>query len=301
MKIFITGGSGFVGTALSRSLLSRGHEVTAANRSIEGVLAVDDRIRLIKADTTVRGMWQDELGRHDAVVNLAGASVFQRWTKRIKNEILRSRVDTTRNIVEAIGKSGRKIDLFSTSAVGYYGFRGDEEIDETTGAGADFLARVCVAWEDEAARAGAYGSRVTLCRFGVVLGKNGGALEQLASQFKRYMGGVLGSGEQWFSWIHMEDLIGMFHFLLENTDVSGPVNFTSPQPVTNRELTGALSRAVNKPVILPPAPGFALRILLGEFGDFLLRGQRVIPAKIMKRGYGFRYPDIRSALKELLP
>jgi hypothetical protein len=184
--------------------------------------------------------------------------------------------------------------------VGYYGFHGDEEIDETGSAGDDFLARVCAAWEAEAVKAAAGGSRVVLCRFGVVLGKKGGALAEMAAPFRRYMGAVLGSGKQRFSWIHMEDLIRIFHFLFDHDAIKGAVNFTAPHAVTNRELSSALSRTLKKPVLLPPAPGFALKIMLGEFGDFLLKGQRVIPSVMMRAGFDFRFPDIGPALEDLL-
>ncbi|MBN1531165.1 MAG: TIGR01777 family oxidoreductase [Spirochaetes bacterium] len=300
MRIFITGGLGFVGTALTGHLLDRGHLVTVAARRAGPGLHFGGRAQVLMADTSLPGSWQGSLASQDLVINLAGATVFRRWTGRAREEIRRSRIDTTRNVVDAIEKSGRGIPLFSTSAVGYYGYCGDEAVDEESAGGDDFLAGICAAWEEEAARAERCGSRVVLCRFGIVLGRDGGALAQMASLFSKRLGSVLGSGRQYFSWIHMDDLLGIYDHLLARKDVAGPVNFTAPSPVTNRELTGALSRVLGKRVLLPPAPSIALRIALGEFGGSLLNGQRALPRKMLKSGYAFRFPEILPALAHLL-
>jgi uncharacterized protein len=300
MKVFITGGLGFVGTALTGHLLDRGHRVTVAGRTVAGKNDFAGRAEILKADTSLPGSWQGSLAAHDLVINLAGATIFRRWTKRARGEIRRSRIDTTRNVVDAIGASGRAITLFSTSAVGYYGFRGDEMIDEGSAAGDDFLAGICAAWEEEAARAERHGSRVVLCRYGIVLGRDGGALSQMAALFSKRLGSVLGSGRQFFPWIHMDDLAGIYDHLMTRGEITGPVNFTAPSPVTNRDFTGALSRALGKRVILPPAPSFALRIALGEFGGSLLQGQRAVPKKILESGYAFQFPEILPALEDLL-
>jgi uncharacterized protein (TIGR01777 family) len=189
--------------------------------------------------------------------------------------------------------------LCSTSAVGYYGFRGDEEITEDSTPGEDFLAGVCVDWENEAVKAVDKGIRVATTRFGIVLGKTGGALGQMIPAFKKFVGGPLGSGNQWFSWIHMEDLLNAFMFVFENQDIHGPVNFCSPNPVRNRDLARALGKVLSRPSFLT-TPGFMLRLVLGEFGSVLLEGQRVIPAKLLKYGFSFRYPDISEALEDVV-
>jgi uncharacterized protein (TIGR01777 family) len=189
--------------------------------------------------------------------------------------------------------------LCSTSAVGYFGSRGDEEITEDGTPGDDFLAGVCVDWENEALKAADKGNRVAITRFGIVLGKTGGALGQMIPAFKRFVGGPLGSGNQWFSWIHMEDLLNAFLFVFENQGISGPVNFCSPNPVRNRDLAKALGKVLSRPSFLT-TPGFMLRLVLGEFGSVLLEGQRVSPLKLMEHGFTFRYPDITGALEEVI-
>jgi uncharacterized protein (TIGR01777 family) len=298
MRVFITGGLGFVGTQLSIRLLKRGHEVTVVDHSPEPKPYTPDRVRYVPADTSISGAWQEELLKHDAVINLAGASIFQRWNEKTKQLIYNSRILTTRNVVEAM--SGEKGALLcSTSAVGYYGFQNDEELIEEDSPGDDFLATVCVDWEKEAIKAADKGVRVTVTRFGIVLGKTGGALGQMISAFKKFVGGPLGSGNQWFSWIHMEDLLSAFLFVFDNQDIHGPVNVCSPNPVRNRELTTALGKALSRPSWFK-APAFLIRLVLGEFGSVVLEGQRVIPAKLLRQGFMFQYPEITGALKEVI-
>jgi uncharacterized protein (TIGR01777 family) len=200
------------------------------------------------------------------------------------------------------GKSdaGKKDFLFlSTSAIGYYGFHDDEELVETDPAGDDFLATLAKDWEDAARGASSIGARLVLLRFGVVLDKAGGALKQMISVFNKYMGSPMGSGEQWFSWIHMEDLIGIHLFLLEQEGVSGPINCTAPQPVRNREMVEALGEALGKPTFMPSVPGFVVRLMMGEFGSILLKGQRVLPRRLLDMGFQFKFPEIETALKDL--
>jgi uncharacterized protein (TIGR01777 family) len=298
MKIFITGGLGFVGTQLSVRLLKRGHEVTVVDHSPKPKPYTPGQVKYVSADTTIPGAWQEELIKHDAVINLAGASIFQRWSDTTKQLIYKSRIRTTRHVVEAM--TGEKDALLcSTSAVGYYGFQGDEELIEEDSPGDDFLAKVCVDWEKEALKAADKGVRVTITRFGIVLGKTGGALRQMISAFKKCVGGPSGSGDQWFSWIHMEDLLRAFLFVFDNQDIRGPVNVCSPKPVRNRELTKALGKALSRPSFLK-APAFVIRLVLGEFGSVLLEGQRVIPAKLLRQGFIFQYPEITGALKEVI-
>ena len=298
MKIFITGGSGFVGTNLAGYLLGKGHSVIAVGTSSTHKVIQHDRFHYISADTTINGDWQDEIESVDAVINLAGKNIFKRWTDSYKDEIYTSRVLTTRNLVQAI--ADRKDIIFcSTSAVGYYGDRADEVLKEDAPPGNDFTAKVCMDWEKEAFQAQAKGVRVAAMRFGVVLGKNGGALAKMIPAFKSFAGGPLGSGLQWFPWIHMDDLIAAIIFIFENPNLKGPVNFCSPNPVRNREFAGALGRALRKPSVLR-TPAFMIRLIMGEMGKSLMSSQRAIPDKLLKQGFTFQYPDINQALSNLI-
>lgn len=298
MKIFITGGLGFVGTQLSTHLLKKDHEVTVVDFSPSPKPYTPKDVKYISADTTIPGSWQEEIVKHDAVINLAGASIFQRWNAKTKKAIYNSRISTTRNVVDAI-KGQKPLTLCSTSAVGYYGFKGDQELVEEDSPGDDFLASLCLDWEREAIRALDKGVRVTITRFGIVLGKTGGALGQMISAFKKYVGGPLGNGNQWFSWIHMEDLLHAFLFILDNHDIQGPVNLCSPNPVRNKELAKALGKVLSRPSFIK-TPSFLIRLILGEFGSVILEGQRVIPAKLLAKNFIFTYPDIHLAIEEVI-
>ncbi|OHD64764.1 MAG: TIGR01777 family protein [Spirochaetes bacterium RBG_13_51_14] len=300
MNIFLTGGLGFVGSKLTSMLVSNGHSVTVVERNPAGKQAPFKGIRVITADASRPGPWQDAVAEQDAVINLAGVSIFTRWNRRTKEGIYNSRILITRNVVDALKKrKGKKVDLISASAVGFYGFHGDEFLTESGTPGHDFLARVCRDWEEEALKAEQHGARVVITRFGVILGRDGGALDILRKIFQFRLGNRLGSGGQWFSWIHEDDLVSIFRFILERKNVRGPVNCTAPHPATNRELTGALNRALGTFPLVPPAPGFMLKTILGEFGDFLLKGQRVIPRRLSEAGFNFEYPDIDKALSDL--
>ena len=301
MIIFITGGLGYIGTRLTAMLIQNGHRITAIERNPGNKPAPPQGVSIIEADASKPGPWQDALAEHDAVINLAGVSIFSRWSKRKKDDIYYSRILITRNVVDALKKrAGKKTDLLSASAVGYYGFHGDETITETGAFGDDFLARVCRDWESEALRAEQYGTRVVITRFGVILGGKGGALNILTKLFRLRLGNRLGSGRQWFSWIHADDLEAAFNFLLNKKNINGAVNCTAPNPVTNRELTKVLNRVLGTFPLVPPAPGFMLNILLGEFGNFLLKGQRAMPRRLQDLGFTFKYPDIDKALLDLL-
>ncbi|NIS62592.1 MAG: TIGR01777 family protein [Proteobacteria bacterium] len=300
MKIFVTGGTGFVGRNLVSRLVGEGHAVTVLSRSEKVAERLPGGTSIVQGDPTEAGVWQEFLKGQECIINLAGTSIFSKWTPETKTLIMESRISTTRNIVDAMEPTnGRDLVLFSTSAVGYYGFHGDEELTEESPPGNDFLARVAVEWENEALRAEENGARVVITRFGIVLGEKGGALGQMMSIFRKYLGGPLGSGNQWFSWIHMEDLVGAFVFLMAHREISGPVNLTSPNPIRNKELAKALGKAMHRPSFLP-APGFMLKLILGEFGSVLLEGQRVIPKKLLDSGYSFLYPEIEGALQSLI-
>ena len=300
MKILITGGTGFVGTQLTSRLIQDRHEVTILTRSLKGSKGSSPGISYLEGDPTKKGPWQEAIKNHDAIINLAGASIFSRWTEEHKKAIRESRVSTTQNIVGGIpSHPPKKITLFSTSAVGYYGFRGDEELGEDSPPGNDFLARIAVEWEGEALKAREKGARVVITRFGIVHGRKGGALSQMIPLFKKYIGGPIGSGNQWFSWVHIKDLAEAFVFLLKHPEISGPVNVCSPNPVRNKDLAKALGKALHRPSFIP-APGFMVKLVLGEFGSVILEGQRVIPRRLLENGFVFQYPDIEKALQSIV-
>ncbi|MEA1948626.1 MAG: TIGR01777 family oxidoreductase [Thermodesulfobacteriota bacterium] len=298
MKIFITGGSGFVGTNLSFYLLEKGHSVIAVGTSSAHNVIRHDNFHYISADTTIKGGWQDALKDVDAVINLAGKNIFKRWSDNYKKQIYNSRILTTRNLVEAM-PAKKEIILCSTSAAGYYGDGADEILKEDALPGNDFAAKVCRDWEKEAFQAETKGIRVAAMRFGVVLGKNGGALAKMVPAFKYFAGGPLGSGLQWFPWIHMDDLNAAIIFILENPDIKGPLNFCSPNPVRNRDFSKTLGKVLNRPSFMK-TPSCIIRLIMGEMGKSLMNSQRAIPDKLLKHGFKFQYPDINNALYNLV-
>jgi len=301
MKVFITGGTGFVGNVVVQALLGRDHEVTVLTRSLPRGQPHTSRVAYVEGDPRQAGKWQESLGEHDGVINLAGASIFCRWTGANKRAIRESRIETTRNVVEGLSRrKGRETVLISASGTGYYGFRDEEGVGEGASAGRDFLAVLSQEWEAEAEKATEHGARVALCRLGVVLGRNGGALKKMAPAFRAGLGSPLGRGNQWFSWIHEADLADIFLFLLDRKDASGPVNCTAPRPVRNRELTSALGRALRRPTFLPSLPGPLLKMGLGEFAQVFLEGQCAVPARLLDLGFGFRFPTLGQALDDLL-
>jgi uncharacterized protein (TIGR01777 family) len=295
MRIFITGGTGFVAKILVQKLTNAGHELTILTRSIKKGRSLPQGASFLEGNPTKSGPWQAKVAEHEVIINLAGASIFQRWTQKSKEAILDSRILATMLLTEALAaRKGKATHFFSTSAVGYYGFHEDEILDEDRPPGEDFLAFVTSEWEKAALKAQKYGIRVVLCRFGIVLGKNGGALKKMLPLFK------LGLGSQWFSWIHEEDLANIFLFLLENKEINGPINCCAPNPVRNREMSKLLGKALHRPVFLPPIPGFLLRLIMGESASVLLKGQRVLPIKLLNNGFNFTYPTLKEALQHLL-
>lgn len=281
MNVAITGASGLIGTRLKHRLSEAGNTVQPVSRSA--------------GDSELAGI----LGAADAVVHLAGEPVAQRWTESAKKRIYDSRVDGTRALVEALSKqSPRPRVLVSASAIGYYGSRGDQVLTETSSPGSDFLANVVIAWEQAAQSADILGIRVVQMRFGMVLGR-GGALAKLLPPFRYGVGGRLGSGRQWMSWIHIEDAVNLILFALTYPAVHGPVNATAPHPVTNDEFTNRLAMALHRPTLFP-VPAFALKLALGEMSGVLLASQRVIPAVAKSAGFRFQFPDLSKALENLL-
>ena len=301
MNVFITGGTGFLGRALSRVLLEAGHHVTVLSRSEARGHDEDPRVRRIVGDPLVGGNWQGVLCEGQVIINLAGASIFTRWSKKNKQRILMSRISTTQNILKALQVRDHQVNLLlNASAVGYYGFQGSAVLTETSPAGQGFLAEVTQQWEHEAGKAAKRGVRVVLLRLGVILGRGGGAFNQLLPVFRYGAGARLGKGDQWFSWIHARDVIESVLHLISRTGLSGPVNCTAPFPVTNAELTQSLLKMLRRPALFPAVPGCLVRAALGEFSDTLLKGQRVVPEKLAHDGYVFKFPTLEQALSDLV-
>ena len=290
-----------MGSSLTREFANRGHQVTVLDRTIKAAKEFPSTVSFIETDSTVRGLWQEKAAQHETFINLAGASIFSRWNEKTKAAIRESRMLTTSNLVEAISQNkDETARLFSTSAVGYYGFHEDEYLTEEAPPGNDFLASVAKDWEAAASRARDYGAKVVICRFGIVLGRRGGALQQMLPIYKAHMGSPLGSGRQWFSWVHEQDLVNIFLFLIDQKDIEGPFNCTAPQPVRNSEMTKAIGKALGVTTLQLRVPGFMMRLILGEFGEILLKGQKVIPGRLTQLGFKFRFPIIQAALKDLL-
>lgn len=299
MKVFMTGGSGFVGAFLSRELARQGLAVTILTRRETPPVPAEPGISFLTGDPTREGPWMAAVPEHDWIINLAGASIFTRWSAAHKQEIYDSRILSTRNLVAALVPEGRGRLFCSTSAIGYYGARGEEDLTEEAPPGDDFLARLAQDWEAEALEAQDLGVRVVITRFGLVLGPGGGVLGQMLTPFKLFAGGPAGSGEQWVSWIHRQDHARAFLFVKDHPEISGPVNFTAPQPVRNRELAQALGRVLHRPSLFP-TPGFMLRLILGELAEVVLTGQKVLPQKLLAAGFTFDFPAIDAALENLL-
>ena len=298
MNILITGGSGYVGSHLSLYLLEKGHQVTGIGFRDRFETVRHGAYQYISADTSQPGDWQKWVAGAEIIVNLAGKTIFKRWTRRYKRQMVNSRIDTTRHIVEALPENSTAV-LISTSAVGYYGDRGDEIITETTAHGDDFLAEIAIGWEAAAKSAEAKGARVVLPRFGVVLGGSGGAMARMIPAFRSGVGGPIGPGTQWFPWIHLTDLVRAIHWCMTQEAVTGPYNFCAPEPMRQKTFARRLGRHLGRPAFVP-APAAVLRILLGEFANTLLASQRVVPERLTDGGFTFRFPEIDSALDDIL-
>ena len=300
MKILITGGTGFIGSALVEFLKNRGYSIYVITRRDPELLPQKDELTYIQADPTVPGPWQDCIREHDVIINLAGESIFKRWTKKVKERIRESRILTTRNLIEPLINATGEVKLFITaSAVGYYGFHGDERLGEDCRAGNDFLAEVCVQWEEEAKRAEDLGIRTSILRIGIVLGRGGGIIKVSTPIFKWNLGAPFGKGKQFMSWIHLEDLMRIFEFVIKRDDLCGPINCASPNAVTNREFTKTMGSALKKFTIPFGIPPLFLKLFMGEFSDLLLNGQRAYPERLLKEGFRFRFEYIEDALNDI--
>jgi uncharacterized protein (TIGR01777 family) len=299
MKIVIAGGTGFLGRPLAEALLRSGHAPVILSHRAEDRAAPIPLVHWTPDGTA--GPWAEELDRADAVVNLAGESIAgRRWSAGHKQRILESRLLCTRSLVAAIDRADAPPAVFvSASAVGYYGPLDDRVVTEETPAGHDFLAGVCERWEAEAMRAATAGTRVVCIRTGLALERDGGALPAMLPPFRFGIGGPVGSGRQYWPWIHRADWIDLVRFTIDTPAVVGAVNATAPEPVSNREFAKALGRAMQRPSLMP-APAFALKLLLGEMAEgLLLSGQRAVPAKAVGLGFVFSFPGLDAALSAI--
>jgi len=293
MRVMVTGGTGFIGRALCARLADAGHDVMVLSRS--GDAAVSGASRVL---TGLHGL---DAGDFDAAINLAGAPIADsRWTEARKKLLLESRIRTTAALVDWMARGSRPPGvLLSASAVGYYGDQGDAIVTEDTQPVPGFTHDLCSAWEAEARKAEALGTRVCLVRTGVVLDRDGGALAKMLPAFKLGLGGRLASGEHWFPWIHRDDMVSIYVWLLERSASIGAYNASAPNPVTNAGFTRALASALGRPAILP-MPGMALQLLFGEMSEILLVSDRMVPKRLLEEGFQFRYPQVGPALTAIL-
>jgi hypothetical protein len=305
MKVAITGATGFVGSRLVERLHGEGNRVLVFTRNIvygRKVFPAEafPNLEIIAYTPGVSGSWQDAIAGCDAVVNLAGEPIAEgRWTPERKQAILQSRQLGTQKIVEAIAKANPKPTvLVNASAIGYYGTNETASFDETSPAGKDFLAQVCQAWEAEAQKVKDAGVRLVILRFGIVLG-NGGALGKMIPPFKLFAGGPIGSGRQWFSWIHLDDIVNLILQALTKTEIEGIYNATAPNPVRMTDLSQTMGKVMHRPSWLP-VPALALEVLLGDGAIVVLEGQKVLPKRTLEAGFNYKYPDLTSALTQIL-
>jgi uncharacterized protein len=305
MRIVVAGGTGFLGSPLTETFAEEGHDVRVLSRSLPPGQARHDAGTGMPGITRVgwtpdggTGRWADVISGADAVINLAGASIGgSRWSPQRKAEIRDSRILATRSLVAAIQGSDVPPRVFvSSSGTGYYGARGSEPLNEASPPGHDFLAALCEDWEGEARRVTRAGVRLAIIRSGIVLERSGGALAEMIRPFHFGVGGRIGSGRQYMSWIHRLDWIELVRWIVDTPDASGAINLTTPHPVTNRQFARSLGRALRRPALLP-APSFALRLVLGEFANHVVTGQRVVPERALSLGYRFRYPELDIAFR----
>lgn len=301
MKVIITGGTGMIGRALARRLDEDGDEIVVLSRGTRRPGDLPSSTRLVQWDAESGEGWAHELHDADAVVNLAGENIGAgRWNQDRRQRILDSRVNAGQAIVDAAERAGRApTRLIQASGVNYYGHRGDEYVSEREPQGEDFLSDVCVHWEQSTQPLDSMGTRRAITRNGVVFDRDEGALPQLMLPFRLYVGGRIASGNQGFSWIHIADHVEANRFLLHRDSICGPVNLTAPEPVSNRELTRALGKVMNRPTLFP-VPGFAVRLAIGEFAEYLINGQFVVPERLLEEGFEFQFPSVEPALRNLL-
>jgi uncharacterized protein (TIGR01777 family) len=301
MRVTLTGATGRIGGGLAEALVARGDEVTALTRDPgRAAQRLPAGVTPVRWDPMEGPAPADALSGRDAVVHLAGEDVAQRWSSEVKQRIRASRELGTRNLVAGLAAAApRPAVLVSGSASGYYGAHGDERIDESAPAGEDFLAAVCVAWEREASAAEELGMRVAHVRTGIVLDAEGGALATMLTPFKLGVGGPVAGGRQYMPWIHLQDEIGLLLAAVDAERFSGAINGSAPEPVTNKEFSQALGRALHRPAIAP-IPAAAIKLLYGEMSEIVVNGVRMIPGRAAELGYTFRHPDLDEALRSTL-
>jgi len=306
MHIIITGGSGLIGRALTVSFAADGHDVTILSRNPTGVVGLPAGVNVAQWDGKTAEGWGALVEKTDAIVNLAGESIAgkglipSRWTAARKDEIRQSRLDAGDAVMAALESAAHLPSvLVQASAIGFYGVHGDEMLDSSSTPADDFLARLCLDWEASTGKAEALSVRRVIIRTGLLLSIAGGVLPLLAMPFRFYAGGVVGSGEQYYSWIHYMDEIAAIRFLIENENTSGAYNLTAPQPVTAREFAREIGQVLHKPSVMP-VPAFAMRAALGEVSTLALEGQRVLPKRLLDAGFRFHYAGLEKALRDLL-
>jgi hypothetical protein len=302
MRIIITGGTGFIGTELAASLIQDGHEVIALSRDPDRQRTVmHANVHLVKWDARTAAGWGDLADGADAIVNLAGENIGAgRWTRQRKQAIIQSRFDAGKAVVEAVANASSKPGVvIQSSGVDYYGIHAEEIITEEHPPGDNFLSETCRIWEEATFPIEKLGVRRVVYRGAVVLSLEGGALSRILLPYRFFAGGPLGSGNQWFSWIHIQDQIAAMRFLIENSHSSGVYNLCSPYPLQNKDLARTIGRVMGRPSIFP-VPAFAIRLIFGEMAMTVLGGQRVIPQKLLKDGFNFTFPEVEQALHELV-
>lgn len=301
MKLLIAGGSGFIGKELTKELINQGHEIILLTRNPSKSKDLNtEKLRAVEWNGKDMGNWSKHVNEVDGIINLCGESIAEKWTKEYKERLLSSRLNSTKAIINSIeaAKVKPKV-LINASAVGYYGNVENDEVTEDYKKGTGFLPELCSKWEDAASEASVYGVRVVKLRIGIVLEKNGGALLKMIPPFLIFAGGPLGSGKQWFPWIHRDDVVKSIIFCLENQNLSGPVNITAPEVITMKNFCSSLGKTLNRPS-WAPVPGFVLKIILGEMAGMLLTGQKAIPKKLEEFNYKFKFRNIDAALKDIL-
>ncbi len=302
MRAIVTGGTGLIGRALCRELVDHGHEVIVLSRNPDKKEeGLPSQVETVGWDAQSARGWGDRVSETDAIVNLAGAGLADgRWTDERKRSILESRVKAGQAVLEAVSAAAtRPKVVIQSSAVGYYGPRGDEVLNEDAAPGGDYLARVCFDWEASTAPVVRMGVRRPVIRTGIVLTTEGGAFPKILLPFKLFAGGPMGNGSQYWPWIHINDEVRAIRFLMENETASGPFNLTAPNPLTNKEFASVVGQAMGRPSLMP-APAFALKLALGEMSTVLLDGQRAVPSRLQELGFEFDFATLDAALKDLL-
>jgi uncharacterized protein (TIGR01777 family) len=306
MRVIITGGTGLIGRALTSRLAAANHEVIILSRSPGRVRQLPVKVQVVGWDAKTAAGWAELADGAGAIVNLAGENIGgerflpDRWTKAKRQRIRESRQNAGRAVVEAVRQAATPPGMvLQASAIGYYGVHGDEMLDENSPPGDDFLAEVSQEWEQSTAGVMQYGVRWVAARIGLLLSKQSGALPRVLVRYRLLGGGPFGNGRQWWSWVHLDDVAAALHFLVENAEVAGPVNVTSPNPVTNNEFGKTLARIIKRPHYFP-LPAFLLRLALGEVATVVVDGQRVLPHQLQAHEYPFHFPQLEAALRDLV-